>query len=76
MNADASKSVENGAVGSLSASSKPSLANGVCKERPISSPSNDNSIPSGGLPSLHLPVVVVFHLICLFSDSIWFWYLK
>lgn len=56
MNADASKSVENGAVGSLSASSKPSLANGVCK-RPISSPSNDNSIPSGGLPSLHLPVV-------------------
>lgn len=73
---DASKSVENGAVGSLSASSKPSLANGVCKERPISSPSNDNLIPSGGLPSLHLPVVVVFHLICLFSDSIWFWYLK
>ncbi|KAM1021656.1 hypothetical protein ACFX2A_043779 [Malus domestica] len=46
--------MENGAVASsMSASSKPYLANGACKDRPVSSPSNDTSFPS-----LHLPVVV------------------
>ncbi|KAM2925100.1 hypothetical protein FF1_042654 [Malus domestica] len=46
--------MENGAVASsMSASSKPYLANGACKDRPVSSPSNETSFPS-----LHLPVVV------------------
>lgn len=71
---DQSKSMGNGPfVGSTPASSKPYLANGVCKEKPIGFPSNDTSFPSGGSPSLHLPLVVVLNLICLFSESIWFY---
>lgn len=61
---DRSKSMGNGPlVGSTPASSKPYLANGVCKEKPIGFPSNDTSFPSGGSPSLHLPLVVVLNLI-------------
>lgn len=53
-------------VGCTSTSSKLNLANGGCKERPISYLSNDASFPSGGFASLHLPVVVVFMLIYFF----------
>ncbi|XP_015884527.1 serine/threonine protein phosphatase 2A 55 kDa regulatory subunit B beta isoform isoform X2 [Ziziphus jujuba] len=58
MNVDPSKAVGNGpVVGCTSTSSRPYLANGGCKERPISYLSNDVSFPPGGFSSLHLPVV-------------------
>ncbi|XP_062020451.1 serine/threonine protein phosphatase 2A 55 kDa regulatory subunit B beta isoform-like isoform X1 [Rosa rugosa] len=59
INVDQSKSSGNGpVVDSMPEISKPYLANGVCKDKPISFPSNDSSIPSGGFPSLRMPVVV------------------
>ncbi|KAF3447512.1 hypothetical protein FNV43_RR12698 [Rhamnella rubrinervis] len=62
VNVDPSKAVGNGPVaGCTSSSSKLYLANGGCKERPISYLSNDTSFPSAGFPSLHLPVVVTSH---------------
>ncbi|XP_062087654.1 serine/threonine protein phosphatase 2A 55 kDa regulatory subunit B beta isoform isoform X2 [Humulus lupulus] len=58
-NLDPSKVVGNGSIASSSSSSspKPYLANGGCPERTNSYLSNDLSIPSGGIPSLRLPVV-------------------
>ncbi|XWS72471.1 hypothetical protein CRYUN_Cryun02cG0042400 [Craigia yunnanensis] len=52
MNVDSTKAMRNGPiVGSrISASSKQCIANGGCT-------SNDFSFPTGGFPSLHLPVV-------------------
>uniref|UniRef100_A0A2P2MMU1 Serine/threonine-protein phosphatase 2A 55 kDa regulatory subunit B n=1 Tax=Rhizophora mucronata TaxID=61149 RepID=A0A2P2MMU1_RHIMU len=46
------------ASSSYSNSSKPYLANGGCLNKPSSLPSNDFAFPPGGIPSLHLPVVV------------------
>lgn len=64
VNVDPLKTVGNGPVPDCTpTSSKPYLANGECKERPANYLSNDPSFPSGGFPSLHLPVVVVFMLI-------------
>lgn len=59
MNMDLSRSVGNGPVvcSSISASSKPCMANGGCDERPFGYSSIDTSLPSGGLPSLRLPMV-------------------
>lgn len=69
MNVDPSKAVGNGpVVGCTSTSSRPYLANGGCKERPISYLSNDVSFPPGGFSSLHLPVVVVFMLFYFFCS--------
>jgi serine/threonine-protein phosphatase 2A regulatory subunit B len=63
MNMDLSRSVGNGPVvcSSISASSKPCMANGGCDERPFGYSSIDTSLPSGGLPSLRLPMVVTSH---------------
>jgi hypothetical protein len=68
LNMDLSRSVGNGPVvcSSISASSKPCMANGGCDERPFGYSSIDTSLPSGGLPSLRLPMVVVFNLILIF----------
>ncbi|GMY28848.1 serine/threonine protein phosphatase 2A 55 kDa regulatory subunit B beta isoform-like isoform X2 [Fagus crenata] len=59
MNMDLSRSVGNGPVvcSSISGSSKPCMANGGCDERPFGYSSIDTSLPSGGLPSLRLPMV-------------------
>lgn len=56
MNVDSSNGVGNGAVvgSSTSTSSRSSIANG-------GSVDSDLSFPSGGIPSLHLPVVVTSH---------------
>lgn len=69
MNVDSSKAVGNGCIASSSNSNsaKPYLANGGCPEKSSSFPSNDFNFPPGGIPSLHLPVVVVLELIFFFS---------
>ncbi|GMJ07633.1 hypothetical protein like AT1G17720 [Hibiscus trionum] len=56
MNVDSTKAMGNGPiVGSgISTSSRQYIANGGCT-------SNDFSFPTGGFPSLHLPVVVTSH---------------
>ncbi|KAF9614035.1 hypothetical protein IFM89_014835 [Coptis chinensis] len=58
MNVDPAKSGGNGSIASssMSATSKPYLANGGLPERSYSF-SNDIDFPPGGIPSLHLPVV-------------------
>ncbi|XP_047334407.1 serine/threonine protein phosphatase 2A 55 kDa regulatory subunit B beta isoform-like [Impatiens glandulifera] len=59
MNIDPSTTVGNNSVASssISSSTKPNTANGVCLDRSYNNPSNDFSIPLGGISSLHLPVV-------------------
>ncbi|KAL3566374.1 hypothetical protein D5086_031789 [Populus alba] len=59
MNADPAKAAGNGAVvgPSIPTSSKPYTANGGCLDKPVGL-SNDFSFPLGGVPSLHLPVVL------------------
>ncbi|XP_050232692.1 serine/threonine protein phosphatase 2A 55 kDa regulatory subunit B beta isoform isoform X2 [Mercurialis annua] len=59
MNVDPSKAVGNGSIASSSNSNsaKPYLANGGLPEKLCSYPSNDFTVPPGGVPSLHLPVV-------------------
>ena len=81
MNVDPSKAIGNGVVGG-SSSSRAYLANGGSSDRSYNYLSNDFSFPPGGIPSLKLPVVVVFSpFICnAFSNiclsrikfSIWF----
>lgn len=63
MNLDPSNAVGNGSVASSSnsLSPKPYLANGGSPDRSYSSLSNELSFPPGGIPSLHLPVVVTNH---------------
>lgn len=63
MNVDPSKAVSNGTVASSSSSNshRTCLANGGSPERSYNSLSNDFSFPSGGIPSLRLPVVVVLN---------------
>lgn len=65
-NLEPSKAVGNGSIASSSNSSspKPYLANGGSPDRLSSVLSNDFSFPSEGIPSLHLPVVVVLNLFC------------
>lgn len=65
MNNDPSKAMGNGTVdsASLSISSKPCLANGEQDMRPFGCSNNDFQFPSEGVPSLHLPVVVVLNLV-------------
>ncbi|KAG4154435.1 hypothetical protein ERO13_D03G056900v2 [Gossypium hirsutum] len=60
MNLDPSKAVGNGSIASSSNSSspKPCLANGSSLGGSYNYLSHDFSFPPGGLPSLHLPVVV------------------
>ncbi|MBA0639008.1 hypothetical protein Goklo_022069, partial [Gossypium klotzschianum] len=64
MNVDLTKAMGNGPIvgSSISTSSKQHIANGGCT-------SNDFSFPTGGFPSLHLPVVVVVNPECLFVTS-------
>ncbi|KAK6912805.1 WD40 repeat [Dillenia turbinata] len=59
MNADRSTGLANGIVSSpsTSTSSSPYIANGSCSDRSFSSLGYDFSFPSGGIASLHLPVV-------------------
>ncbi|KAB2035923.1 hypothetical protein ES319_D04G186800v1, partial [Gossypium barbadense] len=66
MNVDSTKSMGNGPIvgSSISTSSKQYIANGGCT-------SNDFSFPTGGFPSLHLPVVVVVNPECLFVKILW-----
>ncbi|XP_068647255.1 serine/threonine protein phosphatase 2A 55 kDa regulatory subunit B beta isoform-like isoform X1 [Aristolochia californica] len=61
MNLDPSQIVGDGNIAGSSAvgSSKTFLPNGGCLERPYNC--NDLSFPPGGIPSLHLPVVVASH---------------
>ena len=75
LNMDLSRAMGNGPVvsSSISASSKSCMANGGCDERSSGYSSIDTSLPSGGLSSLRLPMVVVLNLIFLFSGIIWFW---
>ncbi|KAG2663455.1 hypothetical protein I3843_16G031300 [Carya illinoinensis] len=56
---DLSRAVGNGPVvcSSMSTSSKPCMENGGCNESPFGYTSIENSLPSGGIPSLCLPVV-------------------
>ncbi|PSR96157.1 Serine/threonine protein like [Actinidia chinensis var. chinensis] len=63
MNIDLSKAVGNGGVASssVSSSSRSYLANGGYPDRSSNYLSNDFSFPPGGIPSLHLPVVVTSH---------------
>ncbi|OVA11772.1 Protein phosphatase 2A [Macleaya cordata] len=63
MNVDPSKTVGNGSLAgsSTSTSPKPYLANGGSPQRSYNYLSNDFSFPPGGVPSLHLPVVVASH---------------
>ncbi|KAI3407401.1 Serine/threonine-protein phosphatase 2A 55 kDa regulatory subunit B [Psidium guajava] len=63
MNLDPSNAVGNGPVvsPSMSISPKPHMANGGCSKKSFGCSSNDFSIPSDGVPSLHLPVVVTSH---------------
>lgn len=67
MNVDPSKAVGNGTVGTSSNSStKQYVANGGYPDRSYNYLNNDFSFPPGGIPSLHLPVVVVLSSIdCL-----------
>lgn len=65
MNVDPSKAMGNGCIGSIASSSnlsgpRPYLANGGSPDKSYSYLSNDLSFPPGGIPSLRLPVVVVF----------------
>jgi len=48
------------ASSSSSSSSRSFLANGVSPDGPYNYLSNDFSFPPGGIPSLRLPLVVVF----------------
>ncbi|TYH65252.1 hypothetical protein ES332_D06G042400v1 [Gossypium tomentosum] len=66
MNVDSTKAMGNGPIvgSSISTSSKQYIANGGCT-------SNDFSFPTGGFPSLHLPVVVVVNPKCLFVKILW-----
>ncbi|KAK1285463.1 Serine/threonine protein phosphatase 2A 55 kDa regulatory subunit B beta isoform [Acorus calamus] len=59
MNMDPSCSAENGSILSPSTpiDSKMCLANGGCSEKPYNHLNNDFSFPTGGFPSLRLPVV-------------------
>ena len=68
LNMDLSRAMGNGPVvsSSISASSKSCMANGGCDERSSGYSSIDTSLPSGGLSSLRLPMVVVLSLIFLF----------
>jgi len=61
MNVDP-KGMGNGSIASSSnsSSSKSFLANGVSPDGPYNYLSNDFSFPPGGIPSLRLPLVVVF----------------
>ncbi|KAL9304390.1 hypothetical protein ACSQ67_021653 [Phaseolus vulgaris] len=61
MNVDP-KAMGNGSIASSSnsSSSRSFLANGVSPDGPFNYLSNDFSFPSGGIPSLRLPLVVVF----------------
>lgn len=61
MNVDP-KAMGNGSLASSSnsSSSKSYLANGVSPDGPYNYLSNDFSFPPGGIPSLRLPLVVVF----------------
>lgn len=67
MNVDPAKAAGNGPVvgPSIPTSSKLYTANGGCLDRTFDYSSNDFSFPSGGVQSLHLPVVVVFALVFL-----------
>jgi hypothetical protein len=64
MNVDPSKSMGNGSTASSSnsISARPSLENGGYpdSDRSFNYLSSDFSFPPGGIPSLRLPVVVVF----------------
>lgn len=64
INIDPSRAIGNGKVDSASSSisSKPCLANGGCDSRPIGCLNNDVQFPAGGVPSLHLPAVVVLNV--------------
>ncbi|TYG87249.1 hypothetical protein ES288_A13G198700v1 [Gossypium darwinii] len=66
MNVYSTKAMGNGPIVglSISTSSKQYIANGGCT-------SNDFSFPTGGFPSLHLPVVVVVNPECLFVKILW-----
>ncbi|KAG4117206.1 hypothetical protein ERO13_D12G214750v2, partial [Gossypium hirsutum] len=66
MNVDSTKAMGNGPIvgSSISTSSKQYIANGGCT-------SNDFSFPTGGFPSLYLPVVVVVNPECLFVKILW-----
>ncbi|KAB1219742.1 Serine/threonine protein phosphatase 2A 55 kDa regulatory subunit B beta isoform [Morella rubra] len=59
LNVDLSRAMGNGRVvcSSTSTSSKPCMENGGCNEGPFGHSSIDTILPSGGVPSLHLPVV-------------------
>lgn len=61
MNVDP-KAMGNGSIASSSSSSssRSFLANGVSPDGPYNYLSNDFSFPPGGIPSLRLPLVVVF----------------
>ncbi|RWW82497.1 hypothetical protein BHE74_00009036 [Ensete ventricosum] len=60
MNVDASQAVQNDNIASSSTiSPRGYLPNGGCPERPHGRLNNELSMPPGGFPSLHLPVVVV-----------------
>lgn len=74
MNVDPSKTMGNGAVdsGSTSVSSKQCLANGGCDTRPFGCLSSDFQFPSGGVPSLHLPMVVVLNPILIIWQNFLF----
>ncbi|KAJ4950059.1 hypothetical protein NE237_026891 [Protea cynaroides] len=63
MNVDPSRAVGNGSVAgsSISTNLKPYVANGGCLDRSDNYLSNDFSFPPGGVPSLHLPMVVASH---------------
>ncbi|KAK4740489.1 hypothetical protein SAY87_032255 [Trapa incisa] len=64
MNVDPSTSISNGSVASSSSSGnlRAYVENGLPSERSFSYLSNDFSFPSGGIPSLHLPVVTCHEL--------------
>ena len=73
MNVDPLKPMGNGCIASSSNSSStgPYLANGGFPDRSHNYISNDFSFPPGGIPSLRLPLVVVFNpSIILFPPSI------
>lgn len=69
MNVEPSKAVANGSVASSSnsPSPKPFLANGGYSDGSYSYLSNEYSFPSGGIPSLRLPVVAILNLVFSFS---------
>lgn len=70
MNVDP-KLMGNGSIASSSnsGSSKSYLANGVSSDGPYNYLNNDFSFPPGGVPSLRLPLVVVFNPSNLFIFS-------